>query len=115
MDESHAYMCSDFTFLCLYYPFRESSRVVFIPFEPAQLSPHQIDDTELLDSCRDAGDAVPIFVKLGKLFEEADRAEVDQKVSEVLLKHDLEVNVRIKRTYTILLQFTLKVTIIIAN
>ncbi len=74
---------------------------MFIPFELAQLSPHQIDDTELLDSCRDAGDAVPIFVRLGKLFEEAYRAEVDQ-VSEVLLNHDMQVNVRIKRTYSIL-------------
>ncbi len=44
---------------------RESSRVVFIPFEPAQLS-SSIDDTELLAKLRKAGDAVPIFIKLGK-------------------------------------------------
>lgn len=84
---------------------------MLIPFEPAQLSPQQIDDTDLLDSCRDAGDAVPIFVRLGKLFEEADRATIDRKVSEVLLQHNLKINIRIRRTYTILLLFTLKVNL----
>lgn len=84
---------------------RESGRVVLIPFQPPRLGPEQIDDTELLCRCRDAGDAVPIFIKLGKLFEEADRAAVDKRV-----ENEMDVTVRIRRTYMILLLFSLKVS-----
>ncbi len=59
---------------------RESSRVVFIPFEPAQLISSSIDDTELLAMLRKAGDAVPIFIKLGKQFNECDRSTIDLKI-----------------------------------
>ena len=82
---------------------------MFIPFELPRPRPGHIDDTDLLDSCRVAGDAVPIFVRLGKLFEEANRVEIDQKVSDVLRQNGVEVSVRVRRTYTILLLFTLQV------
>ena len=83
---------------------------MFIPFELPRPRPGQIDDTELLDSCSVAGDAVPIFIRLGKLFEEANRVEIDHKVSDVFLQNGVEVSVRVQRTYTMLLLFTLQVT-----
>ena len=94
----------------MHFHFRESSRVVFIPFELPRARPDLVDDTELLDRCRDAGDAVPLFIKLGKIFEGANREEIYKKVSDLLLEKEMEVSVRIKRTYTILLMFTLKVS-----
>lgn len=75
---------------------RESSRVVFVPFRLPRLGPEKIDDTDLLDQCRLAGDAVPIFIKLGKLVEEAVRADVYEKVSDIFKENGVEVTVRIK-------------------
>ena len=89
------------------YVFRESSRVVLIPFQAPQLQARQLDDSDLLCRCRDAGDAVAIFVKLGKMFQVADRGKVDQRVSELLSQEKMDVTVRVRRTYTILLLFTL--------
>ena len=57
--------------------------MVFIPFQAPRLQASQLDDSDLLCRCRDAGDAVPIFVRLGKLFQEADRAEVDRRQESV--------------------------------
>ena len=85
---------------------------MFIPFEPPRPRPAHIDDTELLDCCRGAGDAVPIFIRLGKLFEEANRIEIDKKIGNVFLQNEMEVNLRVQRTYTILLLFTLQVTFV---
>ena len=83
---------------------------MFVPFAVPLPRPGQIDDTDLLDSCRVAGDAVPIFVRLGKFFEDANRVEIDNKISEVFHQNGVEVSVRVQRTYTILLFFTLQVT-----
>ena len=85
--------------------------MVFIPFRAPQLQSQQLDDSDLLCTCRDAGDAVSIFVKLGKLFEGADRTAVDKRVSELLSANQIEVTVRVRRTYTILLLFTLQVSL----
>ena len=60
---------------------RESSRVVLLPFNPLQPRPTKHDDSDMLQSCIQAGDAVPLFVKLWKLFDQADRAAVDRKVA----------------------------------
>ena len=64
--------------------FMESSRVVFIPFQVPQLHTRQLNDSDLLCRCRDASDAVAMFVKLGKMFQEVHRSKVDQRVSELL-------------------------------
>ena len=45
---------------------RESSRVVFVPFEKAGTSSATIDDTDLIKKLGVAGDSVPLFIKLGK-------------------------------------------------
>ena len=47
-----------------------------------------------------------IFINLGKLFKEADRAAVDKMLSNILTENGAEVTVQIRRTYTILLSFT---------
>ena len=65
---------------CIY---RESSRVVFIPFERAKEGSQHIDDTSLFSAFRDAGDAVPT---LGQHFQEYDRADIDKKIATFL--HD---------------------------
>ena len=88
--------------------FRESSRVVFIPFVPASGNYAGIDDTNLFSSLRNAGDAVSIFVSLGKRFLEYNRAAVDKKIMQLL--SGVQVNIRVRRTYTILLTFTLMVS-----
>lgn len=78
--------------------------MVFVPFSPpAATESNQIDDTMLLNTLHKAGDAVSLFISLGKLFSERIdiREEVDKRLS------NLEVNMRIRRTYTILLSFTL--------
>lgn len=49
-------------------------------------------------------------MKLGSLFEGADRAAVDQKLSDLLTAKKIAVTVRVRRTYTILLLFTLLVS-----
>ena len=108
-------------------PCRESSRVVFIPFEPATIaSGVAIDDTRLLTVLKDSGDAVSLFISLGKKFEtitlepdiesesdrmlaETVRVAVDRKLSDVFTEQKLTVNQRIRKTYTILLSFTLMV------
>ena len=80
-------------FLCIHTHShcRESSRVVLIPFQAPQLQSSQLDDSQLLRRCRDAGDAVPIFVKLGKMFETADRSKVDQRVSQLFSQEKIDV------------------------
>ncbi len=87
--------------------------MVFIPFERADIDvdPQRIDDTSLLRALDDAGDAVPLFVSLGKHFQETDRGEIDKKVSDMLTEKDIVINMRVRRTYTILLSFALKVVI----
>lgn len=85
---------------------------MFVPFRAPRLGPERIDDTDLLDQCRLAGDAVPLFIKLGKLADLADRAEVYDKLSNLFEEYGVEVTVRIKRTYSILLLFTLKVMLL---
>ena len=58
-----------------------------------RLSYHELDliswMTMILDSCRDAGDAVPLFIQLGKLFEGANREEINKKVSDLLLEKEM--------------------------
>ena len=53
--------------------------MVFILFEPAQQSySGLIDDTQLLRSFKQAGDAVSLFIALGEEFYEVDRAAILQ-------------------------------------
>ena len=50
--------------------YRESSRVVFIPFlRPDLASGLAIDDTRLLTVLKLSGDALSLFISLGKRFE----------------------------------------------
>lgn len=117
---------------------RESSRVVFILFEHASAIGKDADDTQLLTELKRSGDAVPLLIALGKTFEtwsnrtldslfiatessivEADqqltgRGEVDQEIKRKLAAHNLTVNQRIHKTYTILLSSTLMVSFSIA-
>ena len=91
---------------------RESSRVVFIPFEKADLGTwsEKIDDTELLTILKVAGDAVYLFIKLAKSFNsETLRTAIYEKIKAKFKDSELSVSVRVKRTYTILLAFTLLV------
>ena len=77
----------------------------------AAVGAEKVDDTELLCKCRGAGDAVPLFVKMGEIFAECEneRWMIDQKITEVFNDNQVDVTVRIKRIYTILLLFSLKV------
>ena len=77
----------------------------------AAVGAEKVDDTELLCKCRGAGDAVPLFVKMGKIFDECEneRLMIDQKITELFNDNQVDVTVRIKRIYTILLLFSLKV------
>ena len=77
---------------------RESSRVL-LPFNPPQPRPTKHDDSDLLRSCVQAGNAVPLFVKLGKLFDQADRAAVDRKVAQIFTENKINVTVHVRRTY----------------
>ena len=90
---------------------RESSRVVFVPFEKAGTSSATIDDTDLIKKLGVAGDSVPLFIKLGKSFDESHnmRAEIDKKVESLFNENELTVSLRVRRTYTILLVFALMV------
>lgn len=73
------------------------------------MSHSSIDDTNLIRAWQDAGDAVSLFVSLGKHFSEFNRETVDKKMSELFSSKQVEVNIRVRRTYTILLCFALKV------
>ena len=72
-----------------------------------------IDDTQLLQCLGEAGDAVPIFIALGNDFSEIDQAVVSNTISELCSEEQIELNVRVLRTYTILIHFVLKVSIIV--
>lgn len=90
--------------------------MVFIPFERAQYGDSTgIDDTELLTVLRRAGDAVPIFIQLGKLFESSDRTAIDGQIQKLFCEKKIVVNQRVTRTYTILITFALKVQYIIGK
>ena len=60
-------------------------------------------------SLRNAGDAVSIFTSLGKRFFEYDRTAGDETIMQLLSDKSVLVNIRVRRTYTILLSFTLMV------
>lgn len=84
--------------------------MVFIPFErPQYTSSTKIDDSELLTILKMAGDALPKFVQLGKLFEQCNRDAILVNINKYLAEHQVVVTERIRRTYTILLAFTLQV------
>lgn len=83
--------------------------MVFVPFSPpANTKCNQIDDTTLLHTLRKAGDAVSLFISLGKSFDE--RSDVQEDVDKRLGQANIELNMRVRRTYTILLSFTLLVS-----
>ena len=80
--------------------------MVFVPFShPAANESDRIDDTMLLHTLHRAGDAVSLFISLGKSFN--DRSDVREDVDKRLGQ---EFNMRVRRTYTILLSFTLLVS-----
>ncbi len=96
---------------CIPCHFRESQPGGFIPFENPR-SPHdQVDDTSLLSCLKGTGDAVPLFIRLGKLFNEAEveRLDIDQCITDEFVKYGVQVSGRVRRTYAILLLFVLKV------
>lgn len=88
---------------------RESSRVVFVPFDKPRENSETVDDINLITALRGAGDAVPLFINLGQQFVSSDscRSEIDRRIVEVF--KDVQVTSRVRRTYTILLSFVLKV------
>ena len=69
---------------------------MLIPFEPPQLSPQQIGDTDLLDNCKDAGDAVPTSFD----WKNSLKKHIGLQLTGRFLKN--KINVRISPTYTIL-------------
>ncbi len=84
---------------------------MLIPFEAAaNSSSEKFDDTDLLKCLKIAGDAVPILISLGRCLEDEEgRSEMHHYVNDVLHKKNIDVNIRIKRTYAILMYFTVKV------
>ena len=83
---------------------------MLIPFQQPATSPDSIDDTNLIQAWDAAGDAVPLLIKLGKIFErEEERVTVDAMVEEMFSKGGVKASIRVKRVYTILLFFSLKV------
>lgn len=52
---------------------------------------------------------VALFVSLGRDFKDFDRESVQDNISDALAESNIEVNMRIKRIYTILISFVLKV------
>jgi hypothetical protein len=87
--------------------------VVFIPFQKADMSvsTEKIDDTELLTKLHVAGDAVSLFIKLSRSFNTHNhlRSATNEKIEAKFKDNDLLVSLRVKRTYTVLLTFTLLV------
>ena len=75
---------------------------------------HTIDDSDLIAAQRRSGSAICLFIKLGKAFNEcsAFRSELDAELNEIFLRCDVPVDSRIRRIYTILLFFTLKVRLL---
>ena len=57
--------------------YKEASRVVLIPFDRAS-STESVDDSDLIFAQKQAGPAVRLFIKLGRLYEEdsSDRAVI---------------------------------------
>jgi hypothetical protein len=85
---------------------------VLIPFnDPDPASVHTIDDSDLIVAQSRSGSAICLFIKLGKAFHECStfRAEIDAELREIFHRCDAPVDSRIRRIYTILLFFTLKV------
>ena len=95
----------------LYY--REASRVL-IPFDRAS-STESVDDSDLIFAQKQAGPAVRLFIKLGRLYEEgsSDRAVLDREVREVFTSNNMKVDSRIVRIYTLLFFFTVKVRLLL--
>lgn len=95
----------------LYY--REASCVP-IPFDHAS-STESVDDSDLIFAQKQAGPAVRLFIKLGRLYEEgsSDRAVIDREVREFFASNNnMKVDSRIVRIYTLLLFFTVKVRLL---
>ena len=65
--------------------------------------------TQLLTMLRKVGDAVPKFIELGKKFNQCDRNDIDQEIAKIFSDNDIDVMQQIRRTYTVLLSFVLKV------
>ena len=93
--------------------YREASRVVLVPFHDAEPagSGAEVDDADLIAVQERAGIAVCLFIKLGKVFYscKAFRNSIDTEVGQIFQRNGVVVENRIRRTYTILLFFTLKV------
>lgn len=83
--------------------------MVLIPFHQASQS-DEIDDTHLLSAQQNAGAAVRLFIKLGKIFQqsEEERQVLAKEVGEIFKSKGVTES-RILRTYTILLFFSIKV------
>ena len=85
---------------------------MLIPFnDPDPTSVHGVDDSDLIAAQNKAGSAICLFIKLGKVFRECAtfRTDLDAELREISSRCDS----RIRRIYTILLFFTLKVGSII--
>ena len=69
------------------------------------------DDSQLLQLQHNAGAAVGIFIRLGLVFENSkeDRDHLEDQVGGFFSESNINVDSRVKRTYAILLFFTLKV------
>ena len=93
---------------------REASRVVLIPFDRASTT-EIVDDSDLIIAQKQAGPAVRLFIKLGRVYEEQslDRAIIDREVKEIFANNNMKVDSRIVRLYTILVFFTVKVRLLL--
>ena len=71
------------------------------------------DDTELLQQLRVARDSVFMVIKQGILLNDSDtkRLSIDKILHDIFSDNNMVVSQRVKRTYTILLTFTLNVSI----
>ena len=85
---------------------------MLIPFnDPDPASVHLVDDSDLIEAQSKAGSAICLFIKLGKVFRECAtfRTDLDAELREIFSRCEVPVDSRIRRIYTILLFFTLKV------
>ena len=85
---------------------------MLVPFnDPDPASMHNVDDSDLIAAQNKAGSAICLFIKLGKVFREcaAFRTDLYAKLREIFNRCEAPVDSRIRRIYTILLFFTLKV------
>ena len=75
---------------------REASRVVLIPFvQPAESI--AADDTALLQQMVHAGGAAPLFISLGKAFEEGteERTALASKIADIFNAHNVQLDSRV--------------------